>query len=68
MHRKTRNTIDVTGLIFGCGDPQPASTGKVEEWYLASEAVDYAVRHLSERASTFSLSDLRTTANGYGVG
>lgn len=47
---------------------QPVFADKAEETRLAGEAVDYAIRHLSERASVFNLSDLRTTANGYGVG
>jgi len=68
LHGDWKQRGDKLGLSARIPDPQPASTGKVEEWYLASEAVDYAVRHLSERASTFNLSDLRTTANGYGVG
>jgi len=46
----------------------PQEMDKNEETRLAAQAVDYAQRHLSERSSTFSLSDLRTTANGYGVG
>ncbi len=47
---------------------QPVLTDKAEEKRLAAEVVDYSIRHLSERASVFNLSDLRTTANGYGVG
>ena len=39
-----------------------------DEARLARDAVDYAVRHLGERSSTFSLSDLRTTASSHGVG
>lgn len=56
--------LGLTGRI-----PAPLQNmDKNDEVRLAAEAVDYATRHLSERSSTFSLSDLRTTANGYGVG
>ncbi|MCW9035382.1 MAG: conjugative relaxase [Rhodospirillales bacterium] len=47
---------------------EPVLADSAQESRLAAEAVDYAIRHLSERSSTFNLSDLRTKANGYGVG
>lgn len=68
LHREWKQRGADLGLKMPIPDPQPVSADRTEESRLALEAVDYAIRHLSERASTFSLSDLRTTANGYGVG
>ncbi|MBL4615024.1 MAG: conjugative relaxase [Magnetovibrio sp.] len=67
LHGDWKQRGERLGLAARIPD-QPAMTDKTEEPRLAAEAVDYAVRHLSERASVFSLSNLRTTANGYGVG
>lgn len=68
LHEQWRERGEKLGLDKRIPTLEPASADKGEELRLAQEAVDYAIRHLSERASTFSLSDLRTTANGYGVG
>lgn len=68
LHQGWRERGEKLGLDKRIPSMEPVSADKGEELRLAQEAVDYAIRHLSERASTFSLSDLRTTANGYGVG
>ncbi|GEQ99189.1 conjugative relaxase [Iodidimonas gelatinilytica] len=68
LHQGWRERGEKLGLDKRIPSMEPVSADKGEELRLAQEAVDYGIRHLSERASTFSLSDLRTTANGYGVG
>lgn len=68
LHQGWRERGEKLGLDKRIPSIEPVSVDKGEELRLAQEAVDYGIRHLSERASTFSLSDLRTTANGYGVG
>ncbi len=67
LHNGWKERGEKLGLATRIPD-QPQLSDKAEEPRLAAEAVDYAARHLAERASVFSLSDLRTTANGYGVG
>jgi conjugative relaxase-like TrwC/TraI family protein len=67
LHKGWTDKGERLGLKARIPNP-PELADKGEETRLAVEAVDYAIRHLSERASVFNLSDLRTTANGYGVG
>ncbi len=68
LHKDWKQRGERLGLNPQIPDPPTVDAGKVEAWLMASEAVNYAMRHLAERSSVFSLSDLRTTANGYGVG
>ncbi|NKB55061.1 MAG: relaxase domain-containing protein [Alphaproteobacteria bacterium] len=78
LHREWRERGDRLGLNTPIPAPEPvvgdpvagdaAKQARLTTEVVAAEAVDYAIRHLSERSSTFSLSELRTVANGYGVG
>jgi conjugative relaxase-like TrwC/TraI family protein len=68
LHKGWQQRGERLGLNAQIPAPPTVDAGKVEAWLMASEAVNYAMRHLAERSSVFSLSDLRTTANGYGVG